>query len=36
VELALLTVLTFLAIGTDDFWEQRAQRATQHSDQRRS
>ena len=23
VELALLTVLTFLAIGTDDFWERR-------------
>jgi hypothetical protein len=30
VELALLTVLTFLAIGTDDFWERRAQRATRH------
>jgi hypothetical protein len=28
VELGLLTVLTFLAIGTDDFWEKRAQRAS--------
>jgi formate hydrogenlyase subunit 3/multisubunit Na+/H+ antiporter MnhD subunit len=27
VELALLTVLTFLAIGTDEFWERRAQHA---------
>lgn len=25
VELGLLTVFTFLAIGTDDFWERRAQ-----------
>ena len=28
VELSLLTVLTFLAIVTDDFWEKRAQRAS--------
>lgn len=27
VELGLLTVLTFLAIGTDEFWERRAKRA---------
>ncbi|MEX2026635.1 MAG: hypothetical protein WEH44_05030, partial [Pirellulaceae bacterium] len=27
VELGLLTVLTILAIGTDEFWERRAQRA---------
>jgi nicotinamide riboside transporter PnuC len=32
VELVLLTVLTFLAIGTDDFWERRAQGGARHSD----
>jgi hypothetical protein len=26
VELALLTMLTFLAIGTDDYWERRSER----------
>jgi hypothetical protein len=29
VELALLTALTFLAIGTDEFWERRAKREEQ-------
>ena len=33
VELALLTVLTFLAIGTDDFWERRAQGAARPHDE---
>ncbi|HUE74841.1 MAG TPA: hypothetical protein VMP01_28495 [Pirellulaceae bacterium] len=32
VELGLLTVLTFLAIGTDEYWERRAQRAGGHDD----
>jgi hypothetical protein len=32
VELGLLTVLTFLAIGTDEFWERRAQRTTGKDD----
>lgn len=32
VELGLLTVLTFLAIGTDDYWEARAKRAAMRQD----
>ncbi len=31
VELALLTVLTFLAIGTDEFWERRSRRKAEES-----
>jgi hypothetical protein len=30
-ELVLLTLLTFLAIGTDEFWERRARRALEDS-----
>lgn len=30
VELGLLTILTFLAIGTDEFWEKRRQRASRN------
>lgn len=33
VELALLTVLTFLAIGTDDYWEARAKRTAENGEQ---
>jgi hypothetical protein len=29
VELGLLTILTFLAIGTDEFWERRRERPSQ-------